>query len=135
MTNKSLTAIILIISLTTVRCNNSIDCTKYRNGKFYTYSPVTKDKILIERKDSIQIETNTKSGLVAKSKILWTSPCEYEIVGSTTNKVKKDGVDSFFSITPIKVSITNSEKDYYIFKIVVDSANKHLEYSDTIRIR
>jgi len=98
------------------------------------YSPITKDKITIERNDSIQVETNNQSGIISKNKIRWVNSCEYQIVGMTSNKKAKDGVDSFFSITPIDVAIIHTEKDYYVFKIKMDSANKHVEYSDTIRI-
>ncbi|MDB5223593.1 MAG: hypothetical protein JWN83_2260 [Chitinophagaceae bacterium] len=97
-------------------------------------SPTTKNKITIERKDSIQIETNIQTGLVTKSKVVWTSPCEYKIIGMASNKKVKDGVDSFFSITPINVTIVTTAKNYYIFQIKMDSATKHVEYSDTIHV-
>lgn len=96
-------------------------------------SPVTKHKIIIDRQDSIQIETNTVTGEISKSKITWPTPCEYKITDISNNKISKDGVDSFFSITPLTITIVTVSKDFYIFKIKVDSANKHLEYVDTIR--
>lgn len=97
-------------------------------------SPVTKNKILIDRQDSIQIETNLETGIVTKSKIEWKNPCEYRMISISTNKRVKDGVDSFFSITPITIAIVSTAKDFYIFETKVDSANKHLKYSDTVRI-
>ena len=121
-------------TVTLLCCKSSLDCSRFKNGKFLTYSPVTKDRIIVERTDSIQIETDEKTGYKNKSKILWTSPCEYNIVGVSNNKSSQDNIDSFFNITPIHVTIIGSRKDYYIFSARVDSANKHLSYTDTLRL-
>jgi hypothetical protein len=114
-------------------CNEKPDCTDYKTGKFYMYSPITKDKIIIERNDTIQVETNANTGEVSKYKINWMNACEYKVT-NLNGKTLKDGIDSFFSITPINVSIVSTGKDYYVFHIKVDSADKHVEYSDTLRI-
>ena len=97
-------------------------------------SPVTKKKITIERQDSLQVETNTITGQRTKSKITWITPCEYKITAMSSNSNLKDGVDSFFSITPITIAIVTTGKDFYVFNAKVDSATKHLDYTDTIRI-
>ncbi len=115
-------------------CNSSLDCSRFKNGKFYIYSPVTKDRIIIERKDSIQTETNTKTGNIIKSKIVWTSPCEYNILGVSNNKSSQDNIDSFLNIAPVYVKIIGSNKDYYIFTATIDSANKNLSITDTLRL-
>ncbi len=98
------------------------------------YSPVTKNKIIIEREDTLQVETDSGTGEITKSKIDWINSCEYRITGITNSKTIKDGVDSFFSITPINITIVSTGRDFYVFKTKVDSADKHLEYSDTIRV-
>jgi len=115
-------------------CTATSDCTSYKNGKFYMYAGDSKDKILIDRHDSIQIETNSRTGEVKKGRVTWVNPCEYKIIGITDNVVFKDGVDSFLSVTPIHVVITNTAKDYYVFRVRLDSADKHLEYRDTVRV-
>ena len=96
--------------------------------------PVTKHKIIVERRDNIQIETNTETGETSTYKIEWLNDCEYNILAMTNNKLAKDGVDSFFATTPIKVAITNTGKEFYVFQIRVDSAEKHVEYSDTLKV-
>ncbi len=120
-------------TITLFCCKSSLDCSRFKNGKFFTYSPVTKDRIIIERTDSLQIETNTKTGYKNKSKIVWNNPCEYDIIEVSNNKSSLDNIDSFFNITPIHVIIIGSKKDYYIFSATVDSANKHVTYTDTLR--
>ena len=126
--------ILLFFSVTLICCNSSLDCSRFKNGKFFIYSPVTKDRIIIERKDSIQTETNTRTGNIIKSKIVWTSPCEYNILGMSNNKSSQDNIDSFLNIAPVYVKIIGSNKDYYIFTATVDSANKHLSITDTLRL-
>jgi hypothetical protein len=124
----------LFIALTFLSCNVSFDCAKYKNGKFYMYSAISKNKIIIERKDTLQFETDTGTGLVTKSKIDWTNPCEYKMTDISSNKTDKDGVDSFFSITPITVTIVSTGKGFYVFRTKVDSADKHVDISDTVRV-
>jgi hypothetical protein len=135
MTKKNLdTCIFLILTIVIASCKNSSECLRFKNGTFYTISPVTKNKIIIERNDSLQIETDVKSNIELKSKIVWKDACEYEILAMSDNKTNINGIDSFFSITPIRVKIIDTGKDFYVFKARVDSINKYLEYSDTIHI-
>ena len=94
---------------------------------------MTKNKIIIERKDTLQIETNVETHLIMKSKLVWKNPCEYDIIAISNNKTFQDGIDTFFTITPINVTITGTGKDFYVFKAKVDSVNKQVDYSDTIR--
>jgi len=102
-------------------CTTTSDCTRYKNGKFYMCAGISKDKILIDRQDAIQIETNSRTGEVKKGRVSWVNRCEYEIIGITDDVVFKDAVDSFLSVTPIRVVITNTAKDYYVFRIKLDS--------------
>lgn len=125
---------LVTLLLLTFSGSEKTDCPKYKNGKFYTYSPITKHKIIVERHDNIQIEIDTETGETSTNKIEWLSECEYKIIAMTNSKPSKDGVDSFFAITPIKVAITTTGKDYYVFQIRVDSAQKHVEYSDTLKV-
>lgn len=97
-------------------------------------SPVTKEKIIVERKDSLQIETNTVTGYKIKSKIVWQNPYEYDIIELRDNKSVQDQIDSVFNDTPIHVTIIASKKDYYIFSATVGSTNKQLSVTDTMRV-
>jgi hypothetical protein len=115
-------------------CRNPSDCSSFKIGKFFTFSPVTKNKIIIERNDTLQVETDSQTGVIIRSKIFWKTPCEYQITAISNNKTLQDGVDSFFSITPITVTIIDQGKDFYVFNAKVDTINKHVEYSDTVRV-
>lgn len=135
MTHKYFVFCFLLIStIFVVSCKNPPECLRFKNGKFFTFSPVTKKKIVIERNDTLQIETDVVTKETMKSKIVWKSPCEYDIIAISNNKSYQDRIDTFFSITPITVTIIGNGKDFYVFKARLDSANKYIEYSDTIRL-
>jgi hypothetical protein len=134
MSNKNYLFGAFILTLTLFACKTSFDCTDYKSGKFFTFSPVTENRIDVERTDTLQIETDIKSGSTIKNKIVWKSPCEYDITETSINKSTADNIDSFFLITPIKVKIIGGNKSYYIFSARIDSANKFVELTDTMRI-
>lgn len=122
----------ILIAALLLSCKSDLDCTRYKTGKFFNYSTVTKGKIFIERSDSIQTETDSVRGFTYKYKINWQSPCDYSIIAVSNSKLVSDGIDSFFQITPIKVTIVNGNSNYYIYSASVDSADKHLGILDTI---
>lgn len=85
--------------LTTILgCETSQDCELYKNGEFFTYDPITKNKINVERKDSVQIESDPANGSVQRSKIFWKNPCEYHLVGIFNSKSNLDDIDSFWML-------------------------------------
>ena len=104
---------------------NNENCDKYRKGKFYIYDKVKNHKINIERKDSIQIETNEKTGDITILKVKWTDTCEYELLFNymTPKEVSKreDGEDMkkiFESMAdiPLQMKILSGTDSYYIFE-------------------
>jgi hypothetical protein len=135
MNNRKDQFSIFLLSLILFACKTSFDCTDYKSGKFFTFSPVTKNRIEVYRTDTVQIEMDIKKGSIIKSKIVWQSACEYYITELSINKSTADNIDSFFSINPIKVKIIGGNKAYYIFSARIDSANKFVELIDTMRIR
>jgi hypothetical protein len=104
--------------------NNSAnqDCEKYRTGKFYIYNKLNKQRINIERKDSLQIETNELTGDMTISKVKWTSACDYELFFNymTPKEVSKDTtVKRVFdanSDTPLQIKILSGTDSYYVFE-------------------
>ena len=97
-------------------------------------TPFIRDSIFINRNDSSQIEINTKTGEVSTCKILWTGPCEFEMVEMRNNRPLADGIDSFFAKATIKVKIIESKADFYIYSATIDSAEKTFKYKDTVRV-
>jgi hypothetical protein len=96
-------------------------CDKYRTGKFYIYNKGTRQKINIERKDSLQIETNENDDITVL-KIRWTGPCQYELLFNymTPKEVSKNKeVQIVFDSnadSPFQIKILTGTDSYYIYE-------------------
>jgi hypothetical protein len=97
------------------------NCDRYKIGKFYIYNKANKQRINIERRDSLQIETN-ENGDITILKVNWTGPCQYELFFNymTPKEVSKDTtVQRIFDIngdTPFQIKILSGTDSYYIFE-------------------
>ena len=96
-------------------------CDKYKTGKFYIFNKVNMQRINIERRDSLQIETN-ENGDITVLKVKWTSACDYELLFNymTPKEVSKDKnvqriVDSNGDI-PLRIKILGGTDSYYVFE-------------------
>jgi nitrous oxidase accessory protein NosD len=97
------------------------DCNKYRTGKFYIYNKQNKQKVNIERRDSLQIETNA-SGDITVLKVKWTGDCDYELLFNymTPKEISKTAGNGIFeaegAIVPLRIKILSGTDDYYVFE-------------------
>ena len=103
------------------------DCGIYKIGKFYIYNKINKQRINIERRDSLQIETNEVTGDITVLKVNWTSACEYDLFFNymTPKEVSKanakQGIfEAEGAVIPLRIKILSGTNDYYVFE-----ANKH----------
>ena len=98
------------------------NCDVYRTGKFYVYNKTNKQKINIERRDSLQIETNETTDDITVMKVKWTGSCEYELLFNymTPKEVSKDkSVQRIFDVNgdiPLQIKILSGTDSYYIFE-------------------
>ena len=96
-------------------------CEQYKTGKFYIYNKVSKQRINIERRDSLQIETNA-DGDITVMKIKWTSGCEYELLFNymTPRDVSKaknfQRVIETSADIPLRIKILSGTDSYYVFE-------------------
>jgi hypothetical protein len=121
-----------IISLVFFFGCKSFDCSDYKNGKFLIHNP-DRSEILVERKDSLQTETDLKTGFRAHVKITWVNFCEYDILELKTNLEKETIKDSFFKVNPIHVKIIAVGKDYYVYSSTLGIPGDR-ELFDTARV-
>jgi hypothetical protein len=97
------------------------DCNKYKTGKFFIYNKANKQKINIDRRDSLQIETNEK-GDITVLKVKWTSACDYELLFNymTPKEVSKDtSAQRIFNANadiPLQIKILGGTDSYYVFE-------------------
>ena len=124
---------ILFYNLSCNSTSRSIDCVKFKEGKFIHTLELDSTVYLIDRKDSIQIETNTRTGNVVTSRIKWLNPCEYEVLYQSQSAKAYDPSLEFMRNRPMKTKIITTGKDYYVFEARIDSFN--FKYTDTLRVR
>ena len=109
-----------------------MDCTDLKEGQFRLKQKLDGTIYFIERKDSMQIETNTTNGNIVKSRIKWTGLCECEILFLSQTKNSSDSIIKFLQDKPMKSKILKVAKDYYVFESWID--NVDFKYIDTMWI-
>ena len=126
--------ILTVLWLCTLAFNtqNSKDCAKVKNGNFYYYSKVSRDKVEVQRQGDLQLETDTKTGLALKNKIIWTGDCSYNMYINAFSENKLNKIDSLISITPALVEIIDVQSDHYVCMWKLKVLNKDLQGIDTI---
>ena len=113
---------LLFVGAMTFFLNSTYDCRQYKFGKFYIYNKVSKERINIERKDSLQIETNTETGDMTIMKVSWTADCEYELLFNymtpkEVSKSKRSATAAEASaIIPMRIKIISGTENYYVFE-------------------
>jgi hypothetical protein len=109
-------------------------CDKYKTGRFYIYNRMNKQRINIERKDSLQIETN-ENGDITVLKVNWTGPCEYELIFNymTPKEISKrddsQKIVGAMGNTPLQINILSGTENYYLFEARKDG---FLNLRDTV---
>ena len=111
----------IVIALSFTDNSEMQTCEKYKTGKFYFYNKANKQRINIERKDSLQIETN-ESGDITVLKVNWTGACEYELFFNyvTPKEISKKAdvqkiVESMGN-KPLQIKILSGTDNYYLFE-------------------
>ena len=108
-----------------VSCFNKTEiqnCDVYKTEKFYIINKSNKQRINIERKDSLQIETNTETGDITVMKVYWKGDCEYELWFNymTPKDVSKaKNVQRVFEHSadiPFHIKILSGTDNYYVYE-------------------
>lgn len=130
---KSVIVIILITFFASCSPQSpQLDCSAFKSGRFSVNMKGDSAVSLIERNDSIQIETNLKTGSISKNKIKWIGPCEYELIYVSQNSQSVDSITSYLQSHTLKVAILKTEKSYCIFESTMEGIKGI--YIDTMRI-
>ena len=89
----------------------TIDCQYYRNGVFEIVDEARGMNFLVQRNDSIQIETNRKTGGQMVFRVNWIDTCNYELNLVTGDEISK----MMFKDRMLNVKIVNvSELGYEV---------------------
>ena len=117
--------LLLFCAISTVLSFNSITevqtCDRYKTGKFYIFNKVNKQRINIERKDSLQIETN-ENGDLTVLKVNWIGPCEYQLFFNymtpkdiAKSKIVQRVIETSVDL-PLQIKILSGTDNYYVFE-------------------
>lgn len=109
---------ILLLSLLVLGCSSqSKDCSKFKTGTF-KYRDSNRDDWVITRNDSIQIESNTRTGVKIIGSIKWQSDCKFILTYEKfINKFDNNNMIN----SQIEVDIIRTEKDSYRYHAYNDS--------------
>jgi hypothetical protein len=126
--------LITILSLAILfGCKHPTDCSKFKNGTFTYQSSNTDRMIVIERDDTIQFERNLVTGSVAKCRIKWVSPCEYELILLSASGFSPKG-QLFLTTNTNHVTITEVGNDYYKAHSVIKGDDKTVEHDYLVKV-
>lgn len=97
---------------------DSGDCGQFKNGKFIFHFRGQQGDVFfsISRQDSIQIETDNKTGYYSKLLVRWTENCKYEVILLETTFPFPDSIQEMRKTIPLKTEIINSTNEYNVFK-------------------
>jgi hypothetical protein len=121
---------LVYMSLTASCTHSDLNCEKYRNGKFLRKPQNSNRQLLIQRNDSVQVETDITENRITKWKVNWIG-CKYSLTLQNANfelHTNMKPKDYFFEYEIIKQT-----KTYYVYK-VVSSVFENDVLSDTIWI-
>lgn len=104
------TVVFLDPELLTQKIEDPENCERLKSGVF-NYGNVLYTDTKIYRYQNVQIEVNKDHYL--KYRIIWNSPCRYQLILEETND---DKYDSFQSNKPITVEIIKAAPDFYIYR-------------------
>lgn len=92
------------------------NCKSFRTGKFKLVDDKINKEYLIIRNDSIQIETELKTGQVTKFKINWESDCKYTL---TFIEARQEIID-FYKNKKLNIEIVEIYDNGYKFSAKLD---------------
>ena len=97
-------------------CSQTKSCKSYRTGKFILKDNQKSLEYTIERNDSIQTETNLKTGQISKYKIDWESECKFSL---TIIEGRQELLD-FYKNKKLHIEIVEIYNDGYKFSAKLD---------------
>lgn len=124
---KIIVSALFLSSCSEPESNKSLDCSSIKNGKFEYRNEFSNTPVIIERNDSIQVETNESTGLTMKLKVGWLDNCKYQL---TLVSFVADGKDSLVdpsSFPPIKTEVVKVTKNYYVCQSKMEGRNNRID--------
>ena len=108
----------------TISYGQEIDCPSVKTGKFKLVDEELGFSYLIERNDSIQIETKLDTEVKTYFKISWIDPCNYEL------KIVQGEAEimEYYKTRNLKVQITKITPQGYAYTARIDGVDRELSF-------
>jgi len=114
-------------------CREKLTCKSFRSGKFIYNTKIDNTQFMIDRSDSIQIETDLKTRFITKAKINWISDCEFEMHYVSSEDTALEKFSSMLGNIPVMVRILKIGDDYYIFEQEIEGSKMRI--TDTMWVK
>ena len=124
---RIIASILFLSSCSEPETNKNLDCSSIKNGKFEYRSQFSATPVIIERSDSIQIETNEGTGLKMKFKVEWLDNCKYQLTLVSFLAGLKDTVVDPSSIPILKTEVLKVTKNYYVCQSKIEGKYNHVD--------
>jgi len=108
------------------------DYNKVKYGTFYFYPPKTNDEIVIIRDRDLQTEINKKTKDTFFWQVKWKNDYEFSSKFIRKSGPIADDEKAFYNAHVVVMQIEKVSKQYYIYKIGLDSMESGNLVSDTI---
>lgn len=113
----------------------NLDCKDVKKGIFYLYPSSLQKGFIILRNDSIQKEINIETKDTSFWKINWKDDCICNLKFIRSTQIMPDEEKEFYNLHQPVINILGVTKNYYIFKVGLDSINAAKTITDTIWFR
>lgn len=125
---------LIVLCLFLAACSDTgkkLDCASVRTGNFAVNASVTGNKYFFSRTDSLQLETNGRTGDTTVLQIRWISPCVYQLLSFSEmlDNTKAGQEPEAKWEGALQVTIIKLTNEYYTFKARRPVAD--FVYSDT----
>ena len=112
---------------------NPNSCDQIRNGKFYYFEKKSREKIIVQRFDSLQLEKSLKKDdTPLKSKIVWKGDCQYDMFINALSESPLTGDDSIIAATPARIKIIHIDTSFYVCTANLSVFGRTFEVRDTM---
>ena len=109
-----------------------MDCKDVKKGVFYLYPSSLPKGFIILRNDSIQKEINIETKDTSFWKINWKNSCTFNLKFIRSTQAMPEEEKKFYNLHQPVINVLGVTKDYYIFKVGLDSINAAKVIIDTI---
>jgi hypothetical protein len=113
----------------------SSDCNKVKDGTFYFYPADTQQGVHVLRQGSLQTEIDLKTNDTSFWKVNWLDDCTFRVEFIRKSQPLTSYEKNFFNSHTVVYNILAISKDYYLFRLGLDSISNADSKTDTLWLK